>query len=76
MALGGFPAELPVEYAQSTMALENGDYHVKPCEPAVSARRRGSGLRFASANSSAARELLLRPRCLRASITSTRFVRP
>ena len=48
------------------MALENGDYHVKPCEPAVSARRRASGLRFASANSSAAAELLLRSRSLRA----------
>ena len=48
------------------MTLENGGYHVDPCEPAVSARRRASGLHFASGNLSAAPELLLRPRCLRA----------
>jgi len=48
------------------MTLENGGYHVNPCEPAVSACRRASGLHFASANLSAAPELLLRPRCLQA----------
>src|SRR5712691_2910847 len=48
------------------MAPENGGYHVDPCEPAVSARRRASGLHFAAANLSAAPELLLRPRCLQA----------
>ncbi len=48
------------------MTLENDGYHVYPGEPAVSARRRASNLHFASANLSAAPELLLRPRCLQA----------
>src|SRR5438067_2352453 len=46
------------------MTLENGGYHVDPCGSAVSARRRASGLHFASVNLSAAPELLLRPSCL------------
>src|SRR6266851_8260036 len=48
------------------MAPENRGYHVDAGEAAVSARRHASGLHFASANLSAAPELLLRPRCLRA----------
>src|SRR5260370_8600526 len=48
------------------MAPENCGYHVDPRELAVSARRRASGLHFASANLSAAPELLLRPRWLQA----------
>jgi hypothetical protein len=48
------------------MTLENGGYHVDPCGSAVSARRRASGLHFASTNLSAAPDLLLRPRCLQA----------
>jgi hypothetical protein len=48
------------------MAPENHGYHVDPGEPAVSARRRASGLHFASANLSAAPELLLHFRCLQA----------
>jgi hypothetical protein len=48
------------------MTPENGRYHVNPCEPTVLTRRRASGLHFASANLSAAPELLLRPRGLRA----------
>src|SRR5713101_5454337 len=48
------------------MTLEDGGYHVNPCEPTVLARRSASGLHFASANLSAAPERLLRPRCLRA----------
>jgi hypothetical protein len=48
------------------MAPENHGYHVEPGEPAVSARRRASGLHFAGANLSAVPELLLRRRCLQA----------
>src|SRR5229473_6980915 len=44
------------------MTLENGGYHVNPCERTVLARTRASGLHFASASLSAAPELLLRPR--------------